>query len=464
MKKKIYLGMLAMCVALTASACGTTEKTATDTTAKEQDAKDTDTKEAEGKGAEVGSTRLVSVDNVEKYITIGEYKGLTLDNAVDAITDEDVQAQIEQNLQDKAEPVSEGAQAGDLVTINYVGTIDGKTFDGGTANNYDFIVGNGQIFEEFENGVLDMKKGETKEITIDFASDYGDDTVAGKEVVYKVTVQNVRRAPELTDEWVTKNTDYTTVDEYKDSVYNKLEEDAKASAQEVLKNTAWTTLLENSEVKEYPQDDIDKAVDEFKKNMELYAKQADMTLDEFVESQGISQDDFDEQCQQYAQGKVKQNLIVQGIMDTEGLSLDDKESLKIQDDLVEQMGASDLAELVDTYGQDYVDESVGLLRVEDFIISNANVSEKVALGDAVGEDAEAAANQAAALDQNENSDGEADVTEDSEVTLNDGTETEEAEEVLDESEGSDGSGDGEDADLEEELGAEDGDETVDAGE
>lgn len=464
MKKKIYLGMLAMCVALTASACGTTEKTATDTTAKEQDAKDTDTKEAEGKGAEVGSTRLVSVDNVEKYITIGEYKGLTLDNAVDAITDEDVQAQIEQNLQDKAEPVSEGAQAGDLVTINYVGTIDGKTFDGGTANNYDFIVGNGQIFEEFENGVLDMKKGETKEITIDFASDYGDDIVAGKEVVYKVTVQNVRRAPELTDEWVTKNTDYTTVDEYKDSVYNKLEEDAKASAQEVLKNTAWTTLLENSEVKEYPQDDIDKAVDEFKKNMELYAKQADMTLDEFVESQGISQDDFDEQCQQYAQGKVKQNLIVQGIMDTEGLSLDDKESLKIQNDLVEQMGASDLAELVDTYGQDYVDESVGLLRVEDFIISNANVSEKVALGDAVGEDAEAAANQAAALDQNENSDGEADVTEDSEVTLNDGTETEEAEEVLDESEGSDGSGDGEDADLEEELGAEDGDETVDAGE
>ena len=178
MKKKIYLGMLAMCVALTASACGTTEKTATDTTAKEQDAKGTDTKEAEGKGAEVGSTRLVSVDNVEKYITIGEYKGLTLDNAVDAITDEDVQAQIEQNLQDKAEPVSEGAQVGDLVTINYVGTIDGKTFDGGTANNYDFIVGNGQIFEEFENGVLDMKKGETKEITIDFASDYGDDTVS----------------------------------------------------------------------------------------------------------------------------------------------------------------------------------------------------------------------------------------------------------------------------------------------
>ena len=82
---------------------------------------------------------------------------------------------------------------------------------------------------------------------------------------------------------------------------------------------------------------------------QLYAEPADMTLEEFIDSQGISKDDFDEQCQQYAEGKVKQNLIVQGIMDAEGLSLDDKESLQLQNELVEQMGASDIAELVDTY-------------------------------------------------------------------------------------------------------------------
>ena len=125
--------------------------------------------------------------------------------------------------------------------------------------------------------------------------------------------------------------------------------------------------------------------------MEVYAKQADMTLEEFIDSQGISQDDFDEQCQQYAEGKVKQNLIVQGIMDAEGLSLDDKESLQLQEELVEQMGAGDIAELVGTYGQTYVDESIGLLRVEDFIIKNASVSDKVSNGDVIADDAEAAA-------------------------------------------------------------------------
>ena len=434
MKKKIYLAMFAACFALTASACGDGAAVITDNTKTE--------KSADNKKAEVGTTRLVSVENVDKYITIGEYKGLTLDNTVDAITDDDVQAQIDQDLQDKAEPVSDGAKEGDLVTVNYVGTKNGQTFDGGTANNYDFVIGQGQMFDEFENGVIGMKKGETKEIKIDFPSDYADETLAGQEVVYKVTVQNVRRAGELTDEWVAKNTDYTTVDEYQESVRNQLEEEAKNSAQEVLKNTAWSTVLENSEVKEYPQEDVDSAISEFKSSMEVYAKQADMTLEEFIDSQGISQDDFDEQCQQYAEGKVKQNLIVQGIMDAEGLSLDDKESLQLQEELVEQMGAGDIAELVGTYGQTYVDESIGLLRVEDFIIKNASVSDKVANGDVIADDAEAAA-------KNSDSDSEQDMTDAEDTDTSD-----DAENSDDSNSSTDQSGSDVDVNLEEELGTE----------
>ena len=108
MKKKIYLAMLAVCFALTASACGDGGAVITDGTKTEG--------AADGKKAETGTTRLVSVENVEKYITIGEYKGLTLDNTVDAITDDDVQAQIDEDLKDKAEPVSDAAKEGDLVT------------------------------------------------------------------------------------------------------------------------------------------------------------------------------------------------------------------------------------------------------------------------------------------------------------------------------------------------------------
>ena len=404
MKKRIYLAMLAACLALTVTGCGESGKTGTDTAETQEN--------SDGKTVEAGVSRLVSVDNVDKYITLGEYKGLILDNTVEVITDDDVQARIDQELQDKAEAVSDGAQEGDLVTVNYVGTIDGETFDGGTTNNYDFIIGNGGMFQEFEQDVIGMKKGETKEISIDFPSDYSDSTLAGKKADYKVTVQNVRRAPELTDEWVTKNTDYTTVEEYREGTRKTLEKEARESAGEVLKNTAWNTVLENTEVKEYPEADVENAISEFRKSMEVYAKQADMTLEEFVESQGISQDAFDEQSRQYAEGKVKQNLIVQGIMDAEGLSLDDKESLKVQEELVKQMGAANLAELVDTYGQSYVDESVGLLRVEDFIVKNAEISEKAVNGDTVADKAEGAAEQA------EDSTSEDSQTEESEVDQN----------------------------------------------
>lgn len=414
MKKRIYLAMLAACLALTVTGCGESGKTGTDTAETQEN--------SDGKTVEAGVSRLVSVDNVDKYITLGEYKGLILDNTVEVITDDDVQARIDQELQDKAEAVSDGAQEGDLVTVNYVGTIDGETFDGGTANNYDFIIGNGGMFQEFEQGVVGMKKGETKEISIDFPSDYSDSTLAGKKADYKVTVQNVRRAPELTDEWVTKNTDYTTVEEYREGTRKTLEKEARESAGEVLKNTAWNTVLENTEVKEYPEADVENAISEFRKSMEVYAKQADMTLEEFVESQGISKDAFDEQSRQYAEGKVKQNLIVQGIMDAEGLSLDDKESLKVQEELVKQMGAANLAELVDTYGQSYVDESVGLLRVEDFIVKNAQVSEKAANGDTVADNAEGAAEQAEDSASGDSQTEESEVDQNLEDEL--GTETE----------------------------------------
>lgn len=414
MKKRIYLAMLAACLALTVTGCGESGKTGTDTAETQEN--------SDGKTVEAGVSRLVSVDNVDKYITLGEYKGLILDNTVEVITDDDVQARIDQELQDKAEAVSDGAQEGDLVTVNYVGTIDGETFDGGTANNYDFIIGNGGMFQEFEQGVIGMKKGETKEISIDFPSDYSDSTLAGKKADYKVTVQNVRRAPELTDEWVTKNTDYTTVEEYREGTRKTLEKEARESAGEVLKNTAWNTVLENTEVKEYPEADVENAISEFRKSMEVYAKQADMTLEEFVESQGISKDAFDEQSRQYAEGKVKQNLIVQGIMDAEGLSLDDKESLKVQEELVKQMGAANLAELVDTYGQSYVDESVGLLRVEDFIVKNAKVSEKSANGDTVADNAEGAAEQAEDSASGDSQTEESEVDQNLEDEL--GTETE----------------------------------------
>lgn len=204
--------------------------------------------------------------------------------------------------------------------------------------------------------------------------------------MFKVTLQSFKRAPELTDDWAAKNTDCKTAEDYKKEIRKTLEEEAKTSAQNTLRETAWNTVLSASEVKEYPQDDLDTAKTEFKTLYENYAKQGDMTLEDFVKAQGISMDDFEEQSSQYAEYKVKQNLIVQGIMDAENMTLEDEKSLGIQNELIKSYNVKDIAALVDKYGQAAVDESIGLLRVEDFIIDNATVEEKVTAGDTQGVD------------------------------------------------------------------------------
>ena len=397
MKKKTYLVILALCAAMAMTACGTSagQKEETKSTAEsrdtadEKDSKAADSAESdsdkESTGTVSGDTRLVSVDDVSKYVTIGQYKGLSLDKSVEAVTDDMVDGRIKEELQNKAEEVTEGSvQNGDVVTINYVGTKDGVAFDGGTANNYELTIGSGTFIDGFEDGIIGMKKGQTKDLDLTFPEEYSSEELAGQEVVFKVTLQSFKRAPELTDDWAAKNTDCKTAEEYRKEIRTTLEDEAKTSAQNTLRETAWNTVLSASEVKEYPQDDLDTAKTEFKTLYENYAKQGDMTLEDFVKAQGISMDDFEEQSSQYAEYKVKQNLIVQGIMDAENMTLEDEKSLSIQDELIKAYNVKDLAALVDKYGQAAVDESIGLLRVEDFILDNATVEEKVTAGDTEG--------------------------------------------------------------------------------
>ncbi len=391
MKRKAVLAVLAMCVVLTAGGCGSSTKD-TDTSAKTETSESTEEKEADNEKKtdnekKSEATRLVTVKDIDKYITIGEYKGIALNNTVEAVTDDQVDLQIEYELEDKAEEVTDKngtVQTGDLVTIDFVGLLDGEAFDGGSAANYDLTVGEGGMIDGFEDGIIGMKKGETKEVPLTFPEDYFSEDMAGKDVVFKITLQNFRRAPELTDEWVAANTDYATIKEYKEGIRTQLEKNAEESAKYTMYSDGWNQVLESSEIIEFPEEEIENCIAEFKKQMNSYAQQANMELEEFIESQGYTEESFENECRQYAEYKVKQNLIVQGIMDAEGIRLDDKECLAIQDELISNYGKESLADLVDEYGQVAVDESIGLLRVEQFIADNAVITELASEGDQVG--------------------------------------------------------------------------------
>ena len=392
MKKKTVLAMLIMCMAFSSAACGNEKEGSTAQTEEtaEGETGGNETEGASEDGEEAEKVRLVSVSNVSDYVTIGTYKGLELDNIVQPVSDEDVEAEIEYRLQDSSEEVTDGTvEEGDFATVNFTGTIDGQDFEGGTEEDYDFTVGDSGMVSDFDNGVIGMKKGETKEVTVAFPEDYSDPAVAGKTAVYEITLQRFTRAPELTDEWVAENSDVKTTDEYRQAVKAELEENANEMAKLDLYASAWTMVLDASEVKEYPQEDLDAAVQAYKDLNDQYIQEAGMDMSEFLESQGITEEEYEEECTRYAEAKVEQNLIVQGIMDQEGLSFEDQETQELQGQLIQEYGVTDINQMVEIYGQQEVNESLALLRVEKFIVDNATIDEKVGGGDDLAENEDA---------------------------------------------------------------------------
>lgn len=376
MKKKVVAAMLAACMAVSLTACGNSDSSQKNTAETKSASDENKTDSEETKEEEI---RIVSVKDVSDYVTIGDYKGFTLDRYTQAVTDDDVDAQISYELQDKVTEVTDGTvENGDTVTINYTGTVDGKEFDGGSAQDYDLVVGEGSMgIDGFEEGLIGMKKGETKELTLTLPEGYSEnDSLSGKEAVFKITLQKFARVPELTDDWVAANTDYKTVDEYKQSVRDELEKQADMAADNQLYEDAWYEVLDASEVKKYPKEDIKKAEENHKADTEQTAKDNDMELSDLLESWGMTEEDFDEECKSYAESKVEQNLIVQGIIDAEGLSLNDKETEELKDNLLLDYGAPSIDKLIEWYGEDEVNESLALLRVEKFIVDQSTVNEK----------------------------------------------------------------------------------------
>ena len=400
MKKKTVLAMLVMCMVFSASACSdkNAEKPAaekTESSAEKTDKAEDKTKSEEDKKEEEekAEVRLVSVSDISKYITVGEYKGLKLNNIVEPVSDPEVDTEIEFRLQDKAEEVKDAtAQSGDQVRVSFTGTIDGKSFEGGSEEDYDFVIGEGAVADGFDEGIVGMKAGETKELNLTFPEDYYDSELACKSAVYQVTVQSIRRTPELTDEWVAANTDSKTVAEYRAAVQKELEDGVNEAAENQLYADAWNQVFESSEIIEYPEEDIETAIEAYKELNGEYIEQAQMDMSEFLRSQGITEEEYEEACREYAEVKVKQNLIVQYIMDEENLSVDDKE---LDKKLLQQYGATNLSEVVELYGEREVNETRALLRVEQFIVDQAEVDEKVGGGDELAENEDAVTDEGA---------------------------------------------------------------------
>lgn len=381
MKKRAI--MISMLLVMALSVTGCSQKTATkdkdtktEETAKTDDAEDTESDNTEDTSEDTPTTaELMAGIDVEKCVTLGDYKGVTVEKTIQSVTDEDVQNEIDNALANYPVEVDQAAKEGDTVNIDYVGKIDGEEFDGGSDQGADLKLGSGKFIDGFEDGLIGARKGETRTLNLTFPEDYTQD-LAGKAVEFTVTVNAVKEPlSEPTDQWVADNIEgYDNIADYKAGIRSEQEESNEQTAENQVRYAAWTQVIDNCTINEYPETLVEVGKKLYEQQVETYAKYAGMELDAYIESSGLTQEEYQSNMEEYGKNVAAQALVCQAICDKEGFAIGDDDYQKALQDMLTEYGCTE-DELIQTYGQDNVEQSIMLNRVSNLILENANVTE-----------------------------------------------------------------------------------------
>lgn len=372
-----------MLLVMALSVTGCSQKTATkdkdtktEETAKTDDAEETESDDTEDTSEDTPTTaELMAGIDVEKCVTLGDYKGVTVEKTIQSVTDEDVQNEIDNALANYPVEVDQAAKEGDTVNIDYVGKIDGEEFDGGSDQGADLKLGSGKFIDGFEDGLIGARKGETRTLNLTFPEDYTQD-LAGKAVEFTVTVNAVKEPlSEPTDQWVADNIEgYDNIADYKAGIRSEQEESNEQTAENQVRYAAWTQVIDNCTINEYPETLVEVGKKLYEQQVETYAKYAGMELDAYIESSGLTQEEYQSNMEEYGKNVAAQALVCQAICDKEGFAIGDEDYQKALQDMLTEYGCTE-DELIQTYGQDNVEQSIMLNRVSNLILENANVTE-----------------------------------------------------------------------------------------
>ncbi|MGC6173521.1 trigger factor [Lacrimispora sp. 38-1] len=321
----------------------------------------------------VPSVDLSKVDN--GTITLGNYKGIEVKRDAVEVTDEEVQQAIQSDLaaHEKDVEVERAVQSGDVVNIDFVGKKDGTAFDGGTAQGYDLTIGSNQFIPGFEEGIIGAKKGDKLSLDLTFPQEYNNKDLAGQPVVFEVTVNTIKekQTPELNDAFVQENTEFKTVDEYKENQKQTLLQNKNDQADQNVKSNIYDAVLANSTV-EANQEAIDANVENVVARYTNQAAAYGMDFASFITAfTGMKEEDFRSTVKTQAEGIVKQRLVLNAIAEKEGITVNDDD----RKDVAEKMGYESVDSMIQAAGQYEVDDYIISNKVLDFLKENAKITE-----------------------------------------------------------------------------------------
>ncbi len=303
---------------------------------------------------------------------LGTYKGVEVTKMITTVSDEELDAKIQSILTANPEriAVERPAELGDIVNIDFVGMLDGEAFEGGTSAGYDLKLGSGSFIEGFEEGLVGASIGDELSLNLTFPESYHSADLAGKAVVFDVTVNSIELEQEavLDNNFVQRMSDFNTVDEFKADTLADLEADKETQAKQQAENDSITAAIANSEFTINEESVEQMCQQELEYSKVMYPQSYGIEFSDYLTMTGQTEEQFVENMKDTVRQSFEWELLVDAIIEKEGLTIDDTD----YESLAAQYGMT-TDELKAQYGEDAVDSAVKKNKVYLLIVDNAVV-------------------------------------------------------------------------------------------
>ncbi len=319
---------------------------------------------------------------VRPDVTLGDYKGLTVEVEKQVVTDADVDERIEEDRKKGARTIDvedRPVADGDTVNLDYAGTVDGVAFAGGTAEGQTLVIGSHQFIPGFEEQMVGMNIGEEKDLNVKFPEEYHAEDLAGKDAVFHVKVNSISKVemPELDDDFAADVSEFNTFADYKASIVKELEERAEKNNEVTVENALVEKAIANASM-DIPEAMINEQLDYMVREMQMRMAYQGLRMEDYLKYTGQTMDQVRGMYYEEAKKRVTIELTLNAIRKVEGVEPTEEEVEKQIADQAERMG-KDVEEFKKTLTDEqrkYLSDTAAVQKVVDLMKADCTVVEK----------------------------------------------------------------------------------------
>jgi trigger factor len=306
-----------------------------------------DTPEVDIEQLEKGKPLMIKVEvTIKPEVKLGDYKSIEIEKIEYNVTDENIDMELN-NIKEMNGRIIDASdretKKGDILTIDFEGYVDGEQFEGGTAENQELEIGADRFIKGFEEQLIGKKKGDKVDVKVTFPEDYFEEKLKGKEALFKVTIHEIKEKilPILDDEFAKDVSEFDTLEEYKQSIKERLEKEAKDKEQIDIENKAVEKVVELSEM-DIPEVMVENQINNEIGEFDYRLKIQGLSIDKYLELTNSTIDDFKEQVKPVAEKKVKADLVLDAIAKIEKLEVSDEDLDNELERLAEEYNKEDV--------------------------------------------------------------------------------------------------------------------------